>query len=181
MADEGIKKVRIVQADLPAIKDTGEYVFRYRIRSKDGNQYSDWSKNYVVGLTNSIPSLVAASPVRYQLTQIDNISDKQRLQISWNMPDSIDLNYFDVYLKWYYTTTPPDEGTQISTSWTQYPKVVYKSLVDIEIPDGAKHVQIAVTAETFPKFVGNVIDDEATFLFKTTLRSIPISLDGGVI
>jgi hypothetical protein len=181
MADDGIKRVIIKQADLPAIKDSGEYVFRYRIKSKDNTQYSGWSKNYVVGLTNSIASLVAASPVRYQLTQIDNVSDKQRLQISWSMPDSIDLNYFDVYLKWYYLSTPPNEGTQLSTNWIQYPKAVYKSLVDIEIPPGAKYVQIGVTAETFPKFVGTIIDNEATFLFKTELRSIPITLDGGTI
>jgi hypothetical protein len=181
MADAGIKKVVISQADLPAIKDTGEYVFRYRIKSKDNTQQSEWSRNYVVSLTNNIPSLVAATPVRYQLTQIDNISDKQRLQISWSMPDSIDLNYFDVYLKWYYLSSPPSEGTQISTNWIQHSKVIYKSLADIDIPAGAKYVQIAITAETFPKFVGAFIDDEATLLFKTELRSIPIALDGGTI
>jgi len=181
MADEGIKKVIIRQADLPAIKDTGEYLFRYRIKSKDNTQQSDWSKNYVVSLKNSISSLVAASPISYQLTQIDNAADKKRLQISWSIPDSIDLNYFDVYLKWYYTSTSPDEGTQLSTNWIQYPKVVYKPLTDIDIPEGAKYVQIAVTAETFPKFTGTNIDNQTTLLFKTELRSIPISLDGGAI
>ena len=135
----------------------------------------------MVSLTNNISSLIAASPVRYQLTQIDNTIDRQRLQISWSMPDSIDLNYFDVYLKWYYSSIAPTDDTQLGTNWIQYPKVIYKSLADINIPDGAKYVQIAVTAETFPKFTGTNIDDKATFLFKTDLRSVPITLDGGTI
>lgn len=44
MADAGIKKTRIKQADLPAINiDPEGYVLRYRILSEDKNRASHWS------------------------------------------------------------------------------------------------------------------------------------------
>jgi hypothetical protein len=44
MADTGIKKIRILQKDLPAINaDTEGYSFRYRVVSDDRNRSSHWS------------------------------------------------------------------------------------------------------------------------------------------
>ena len=44
MADAGIKKTRIRQADLPAINvDLEGYILRYRVLSEDKNRVSHWS------------------------------------------------------------------------------------------------------------------------------------------
>lgn len=44
MVDSGIKKIRIKQEDLPAIKvDAEGYVLRYRVLSEDKNRTSHWS------------------------------------------------------------------------------------------------------------------------------------------
>jgi hypothetical protein len=177
VADSGIKKIEIMQIDLPAIRNTEEYLLRYRVRTADNS--SNWSKVYVVGKSaqNTISSLVAQEPVVPSISQIDN---NGKFKISWTMPNSINLNYFDVYLKWYYTTTQPDENTQNATAWTVLPNVVYLPSIDIAIPPNAKWMQIAVTAETFPKFVEKTsLDTETTFLFKTELRRAEQTLDGG--
>jgi len=177
MADFGIKKIEILQTDLPAIRNTEEYLLRYRVRS--GSDSSNWSKVYVVGppTSNRISSLVAQTPIAPSISQIDN---NTKFKLSWTMPNSINLNYFDVYLKWYYTSTQPDTNTQNAAVWTILDKVVYLPSVDIAIPSGATWVQIAVTAETFPKFTNKTsLDNETTFLFKTELRRALQTIDAG--
>lgn len=180
--DAGIKKVIVKQGDLPAIKNTGEYLFRYRIKKKNNNQQTDWSNTYLVSLTNPIASILQSDSIAYSLASIDN---NTKIQISWTMPDALDINYFDIYVKWYSSSTQPDLTTQNTTNWTIYPKVVYGAKAEIDVPSGSKWVQIAVTAESFPKFAGTNITNQTTFLFATpdglNLRSLPITLDGGLI
>jgi len=179
MVDVGIKKIQITESSLPAIRDTEEYLLRYRVKTNTNS--STWSKVYVVGKSNSIASLVAIEPINPSISQIDN---NNKLQVSWTMPNSINLNYFDVYVKWYYTTEIPNNNTQNATEWVRYDKVVYLSTINIDIPSTAKWFQIAVTAETFPKFVNQtILSDKTTFLFQTesgaNLRRRTQTIDGG--
>jgi hypothetical protein len=183
MADKNIQKIVINQESIPQIESSGKYVFRYRVKNKNDFVFSDWSKEYSIPLTNSLSSLVEDNPIKYSLTQLGTGQEVQstsgKVALSWSMPDSIKINRFDVYVKWYDGTSQPSTETQNATSWTRYFKVIEGPYIDIKIPEGYDWVQIAVTAAGFPKFSGTSIDEESLFLFKTALTRIPIPLDSG--
>lgn len=178
MTDKNIQKIIILQKDLPQLRNNGQYFFRYRIKDKANTVFSNWSQKYSISLTNSIASLVSANPPKYDLSQIAN---QEKIHMTWVMPDSIKVNKFDIYLKWYYTSNAPDTTTQNTTNWIRYSNVLEGTVFDVQVPTNAKHVQLAVMLESYPKFSGYIIDNEPTLLFKTSLRSIPISIDGGII
>ena len=63
MPDQGIKKVIIKKASLPALDHNKiGYVFRYRIASEDKNRTSQWSPINLV-LDDSITSVAGAVQV----------------------------------------------------------------------------------------------------------------------
>jgi len=187
MADKNIQKITILQKDLPELEKTGKYMFRYRIKHKVENIYSDWSTMYKLSIVDSnldessINALI--NNIKYSLTQLSSgdliANNNGKIELSWAMPDSIKLNKFDVYLKWYDGSSTPSEGTRNATFWSLYPKVVEGTYVDINILENYDWVEIAVTAASYPKFVGTSIDSEPNFIFKTELTKIPIPLDGG--
>lgn len=187
MADKNIQKITILQKDLPELEKTGKYMFRYRIKHKVENIYSDWSTMYKLSIVDSnlnessINALI--NNIKYSLTQLSSgdliASNNGKIELSWAMPDSIKINKFDVYLKWYDGSSTPSEGTRNATFWSLYPKVVEGTYVDINILENYDWVEIAVTAASYPKFVGTNIDSEPNFIFKTELTKIPIPFDGG--
>ena len=180
MADKNIQKITILQKDLPEIKSTSKYIFRYRVKHKTDSTFSEWSELKEISLKHSISSLVAAEPIKYSLTQ-NGIFDSEKVSFSWTMPSSITINRFDVYLKWYDGLTEPTLQTRNSTNWVRYPSVVDGASLDLKIPTGSDWLEVAVNAASFPKFEGTSIDSESVFLFKTSLTKIPIRLDSGTI
>ena len=53
MADKNIQKITILQKDLPELEKTGKYIFRYRVKHKVDNIYSDWSTMYKLSIVDS--------------------------------------------------------------------------------------------------------------------------------
>lgn len=188
MADKNIQKIVILQKDLPELEKTGKYIFKYRIKNKTYDIFSDWSTLYKLSIVDSnlnessINSLISTS-IKYSLTQLSSgdlvANNNGKIELSWAMPELIKINKFDIYLKWYDGATAPSDGTRNATSWTLFPKTVEGTYVDINILENYDWVEIAVTVASFPKFVGTIIDSEPNFVFKTELTKIPIPLDGG--
>ncbi len=185
MAEDTTQKVIILQKDLPEISKDEKYIFRYRIKHKTDFVYSDWSQQYSVSQSNPnylISALVAANPIKYSLVQFGELGEIQsnngKITLSWSMPETIKINKFDLYFKW-YEGAQPNSGTRNATSWTRYSNVVDGTSIDIKINNNADWVEIAVMAASFPKFEGTNIDSEPVLLFKTNLTQIPIPLDGG--
>jgi hypothetical protein len=48
MVDANIKKIKILNKDLPPINTLNEHVLRYRVISDDRNRSSEWSSVYIV-------------------------------------------------------------------------------------------------------------------------------------
>ena len=173
-----IQKVTILQKDLPQLTKNGQYFFRYRIKNKANTIFSNWSQKYNLNLTNSIYSIVSQNPVKYLLSQIAN---QNIVHLSWTMPTAITVNNFDIYLKWYYGSTAPTTLQQSNTAWIMYSNTITGPMIDLEVPTNATYLQVAVMLQSYPKFTGNIIDNEVVLLFKTNLTKIPIPVDGGVI
>jgi hypothetical protein len=115
MADEGIKKVRILPKDLPPMTIDGEYVFRYRIATEDRKQFSPWSQNFTL-TSSSMSSLLANSPITYNATPLFNKQGKNIINLEWNIPSTVQLpNEYDVYVRWGKAKVAGPEAYTISS------------------------------------------------------------------
>jgi hypothetical protein len=100
MADEGIKQVKILPKDLPAMTLDGQYTFRYRIATEDRKQFSPWSQKLIL-TSATMSSLLASNPITYNVTPLFNKEGKNIVTLEWNVPSTVQLpNEYDVYVRW---------------------------------------------------------------------------------
>lgn len=100
MADEGIKQVKVLPKDLPAMTLDGEYVFRYRIATEDRKQFSPWSQKLTL-TSATMSSLLVSNPITYNVTPLFNKEGKNIVTLEWNVPSAVQLpNEYDVYVRW---------------------------------------------------------------------------------
>ncbi len=98
MADQGIKKIRIKQADLPTININEEgYVLQYRVVSYDKNRTSQWSPiNIIQPNYTYIPGTIAFN----KAGSLASLAwDSVSIQI-----DGVEIrkaHEFDIWLKWH--------------------------------------------------------------------------------
>lgn len=141
MADQGIKKARVLKEDLPAFNanDLGYFV-RYRVVSSDKNRTSHWSPYYFL-ITGTIQK------VDCSVTFIQGQSDLNIINMVWKHPklssdpDSDEISIFkeyDIFLK----TDTSDWSYIASSSSTQFSTIA---------PQGILSFQVAVQVPTYPK------------------------------
>jgi hypothetical protein len=95
MADDGIKKVVISQANLPKMASDGNYYLRYRIASEDKTSISAWSQIYKLIPQSLWTILGISSNPTYSFS-----SDGTNVGLSWNIPQALVNNTFDIFLNW---------------------------------------------------------------------------------
>jgi hypothetical protein len=141
VADQGIKKARVLKEDLPAFNanDLGYFV-RYRVVSSDKNRTSHWSPYYFL-ITGTIQK------VDCSVTFIQGQSDLNIINMVWKHPklssdpDSDEISIFkeyDIFLK----TDTSDWSYIASSSSTQFSTIA---------PQGILSFQVAVQVPTYPK------------------------------
>ena len=98
MADQGIKKIRIKQSDLPTINVNEEgYVLRYRIISDDKNRVSQWSP---INIIQPNYTYVAGSIAFNKAGDVASLAwDSVSIQIDGN--EIRKAHEFDIWLKWH--------------------------------------------------------------------------------
>lgn len=97
MADQGIKKVIVPQANLPTINsEINGYALRYRVVSEDRNRLSHWSTLYFL-----LPNYTYVSGdivISKQANHVSLIWDPVSLEISGNYIRK--AREFDIWAKW---------------------------------------------------------------------------------
>lgn len=98
MADQGIKKIRIKQSDLPTINVNEEgYVLKYRVVSDDKNRTSQWSPiNIIQPNYTFVPGSIAFNKAGDVASLAwDSVS------IEINGTEIRKAHEFDIWLKWH--------------------------------------------------------------------------------
>jgi hypothetical protein len=95
MADDGIKKLIISQANLPKMASDGNYYLRYRIASEDKTSVSSWSQIYKL-IPQSLWTILGISSNPTHSFSSDGIN----IGLSWNIPQALVNNTFDIFLNW---------------------------------------------------------------------------------
>jgi hypothetical protein len=98
MADQGIKKIRIKQSDLPTINVNEEgYVLRYRVISDDKNRTSQWSP---INIIQPNYTYVPGSIVFNKAGNIASLAwDSVSIEIDGT--EIRKAHEFDIWLKWH--------------------------------------------------------------------------------
>ena len=98
MADQGIKKIRIKQSDLPTINVNEEgYVLRYRVISDDKNRTSQWSP---INVIQPNYTYVPGSIVFNKSGDIASLAwDSVSIEIDGT--EIRKAHEFDIWLKWH--------------------------------------------------------------------------------
>lgn len=92
MVDANIKKIKILNKDLPPINTLNQHVLRYRIVSDDRNRSSEYSSIYYVD-SYAIP----ASPTAITVNKVNIVSGGGSWSVTWT-----DTNFrpkYDVFVK----------------------------------------------------------------------------------
>lgn len=98
MADSGIKKVTIPNADLPIVNNqVGGYAVRYRIISDDKNRVSHWSPTYYIDADYSYVNGNISTPVKSGTT-ISVAWDKVEIKKGANSIGKI--RDYEVWVRW---------------------------------------------------------------------------------
>ena len=98
MPDQGIKKIRIKQQDLPSIDINEEgYILRYRVVSEDKNRTSQWSPISIIQPNYTyVPGSIAFN----KAGDIASLAwDSVSIQIDGN--EIRKAHEFDIWLKWH--------------------------------------------------------------------------------
>jgi hypothetical protein len=88
--NETSKKVRILRKDLPNATIDGKYVLRYRVVSEDKVKTSQWSPIHSI-VAKTTTELIGTNNVSSTA-----ISDGTGIRISWDVPDGLGVDTFDV-------------------------------------------------------------------------------------
>jgi hypothetical protein len=136
--DEVVKKVRILRKDLPNATIDGTYVVRYRVVSDDLLKTSQWSSFHTI-TAKTVEELLG---VGYSVTHTV-ISDGTGMRISWDIPEGLGADTFDVYIAWGTSTPVTDTVTYFTT--------VSGNSVYATIPAGMQYVKALVQLPTYPK------------------------------
>lgn len=140
--DQGIKKVIIPKAELPAVfGPENKYVVRYRFVSEDKNRTSHWSPQYKIS-----PLLIES--IQHSTTVSE---DKNIITVVWEAVEGI--SQYDVFASW-------SEG-----AWEYVATVGTNTFVSLKRTN-ASSVKFSIQSPSFPRarydsstlFVTNVID-----------------------
>lgn len=154
------------------------YFIRYRITSDDGSLKSRWSNVFNISGTS-------VSTIEYDgITGYSIFSTGKSMTLLWKIPQQLIGSEFDVYAKWYYTSTDPDgsEGVWVHIGSTGAASIsvdiptAYQA-VSIDTLKRTSHVIFRVQRATFPK----TLSLGPASLFETTPISTRATTDGGRI
>jgi hypothetical protein len=161
MADAGIKRVTVLQNNLPPVTindDQMLYFFRYRMVTEDKNRQSHWSPIYRVILPPIKDKLLSYTD--QQLRSFVRIDTSQQgsgiIRVNWSLPTEINnLKEFDVYYRFNYSSQTPFifGGTVAANNWSAV------------IPDIGSGFEVAIQIPTYPK---TRFGDATIFLKNTT-------------
>ena len=169
MADAGIKKVEILNNQLPYVDYDDNALFyniRYRIISEDKNRVSHWSKFYRVEMP---PTTDADLPYTSENRIHHNVigSSPKTVIITWSHPLESELNpdpakaqlerifdavrIFDVWIRWSTLNTPdPNVPADWATDWTYF-STVSADTFSILLPSAYKAIGVAIQIPTVEK------------------------------
>jgi hypothetical protein len=110
VASSGIKKVKILKADLPPVGNGNEYYLRYRIVSEDRNRSSHWS-----------PVMIVESETLYPLSASINVSTPtmgpKNINIVWEDETKMYSKY-DIFAKFTFDVVGRSISNNVATLTT---------------------------------------------------------------
>jgi hypothetical protein len=164
---ENIKKIRIAKDKLPFLGGiNGFYNVRFKIMSEDKNRSSAWSPIYTLNTANiSSSSSLLTKSVQIVKKKSATIGI-YTVDISWSVPQNLQLNSFDIYIKTYLSgnaSTYQYVGTVNSSSYhavfDKANQTVDKVDILVQVPTIIK--EVIASAKLFDK-LNIVLDDSST-------------------
>lgn len=149
MADEGIKRIRIDQRNLPPLDaETNSYYVRYRIVSQDKNRNSAWSQ------IETIPWPFTFLPSDVPITVNKDVANS-RVEVVWNPAEIINnegavvgtTNDYDIVYSWSGTNSGTSQFGERAFIVSQQRANSVNLLIPSEVPDMPTGSNIPV--ETF--------------------------------
>jgi hypothetical protein len=141
-APDNIQKTIIPYADLPYSTSDGYYYVRYRVVTESVDILSAWSAKHKVPVV-PISDIVG---VDYDPNYFI-VSDGDTVKLSWNIPDNIQLDTFDVYARWSSQNTPPTESEWDAIDW-QYVITTQANSMSMTVPQPTKISTISSVTKT---------------------------------
>lgn len=143
MADQGIKKVIILNEDLPIINsDIGGYGVRYRIVSEDRNRISHWSPTYYLDAAYTYVNGNISTPTKSG-TVVSLAWDRVEIKKSGNSIGKI--RDYEIWVRWDKADGGDwiyDGKTQTNSASFVIPTTYYKAGVDQEAAPNKFSIEI---------------------------------------
>ena len=92
-----VKKITILNTDLPVIHADGNHLIRYRVVSKDGSKISAWSTPQVINVPLTLSNGITTSSGSIT-------SDNVGITVGWDITTLNIKSSFDVFVRWSYDT-----------------------------------------------------------------------------
>jgi hypothetical protein len=150
-ADSGIKKAKVVVAELPAISsETEGYSLRYRIISEDKNRVSHWSPLY---LLKPEYTFVPGS-IKFSSTIPEEVELSKVINISW---DSVTILKDTATIQQINNKALSTKVATLTTSGAHYMKVGdWVTVSGVDSTFNGTYELVAVTSNTFSYYKDNV-------------------------
>lgn len=139
---ENIQKTTIPYADLPYSTSDGYYYVRYRVVTESVDILSAWSAKHKIPVV-PISDIVG---VDYDPNYFI-VSDGDTIKLSWDIPSNIQLDTFDVYVKWSAQDDAPTELDWDAIDW-QYVITTQANSMSMTVPQPTKISSISAVAYT---------------------------------
>ena len=160
-------KLIIKKSELPAVSTDGNYYFRVRVVTSNGDKASYWTPLLSVQLPIISGSKMVYSPLTASAYETDLGGGRYSILLSWDDPNNFSV--YDVYARWYDTTgaTLGWEYVYSTTSRT------YEYITDVaDYTNPNVKVELAIVRPTYQKFAGT---DDLTALALLITPQIQIS------
>jgi hypothetical protein len=139
---ENIQKVVLPANRLPYSSSDGNYYIRYRVITESQDVFSNWSTKF------KVPVVPISDIVGENYDANETIfSDGQNITLTWDLPQAINLDVFDVYAKLSKQDTEPTISDWSFFNW-EYVSTVQGNSVSIPIPPATKESIISSVSYT---------------------------------
>jgi len=148
---DNIQSVTIPANKMPYSTSDGFYYVRYRVITESKDIFSTWSPKFKLPVV-PISSIVGES----YSPNLKIVTDTSNVKLTWDLPTTINLENFDVYVKWSTQGAEPTLTQWGNIDW-KYATAVQGNSVSVKIP-----------AQTKESVITGVTYDSTTATYETT-------------